>query len=140
MGMENRLKEIRKSRGLSQEALGDKCNPPIRFEHISRYENGVHFMQPDVLERIAKALGVHPYEIYDFGPLPKIYDVDEDLMFESLRVCELVAKQRGAKLSHKEMLSYAIKGYKIGLEWRKLGKKVVFDEPVMELILGQKTA
>lgn len=52
----HRIRDLRTRLGLSQRALGAKCRPPIRREHISHYETG----QPPglkILARIARALG-----------------------------------------------------------------------------------
>jgi transcriptional regulator with XRE-family HTH domain len=56
----NALKELRKTRGLSQKQLGDMCMPPIPDVYISRYENGKVGMKEDVVQSLAVALDVAP--------------------------------------------------------------------------------
>lgn len=59
-----RVKELRKSRGLTQEqlALLVDIEPP----NISKLENGNHFPLPDNIEKIARALNVYIKDLFDF--------------------------------------------------------------------------
>jgi transcriptional regulator with XRE-family HTH domain len=54
----NNVRFFRKKLGLSQEALGFKCNMPDVY--ISKLERGILNVGVDNLEKIAKALGVQP--------------------------------------------------------------------------------
>ena len=51
-----RVKEIRKGKGITQEQLAESVN--IEPPNISKIECGMHFPQPDKIEKIAKVLDV----------------------------------------------------------------------------------
>ena len=62
-----RVKELRKSKGITQEQIAELIN--IEPPNVSKMENGLHFPQPDKIEKIAKALGVSIQELFDFEHL-----------------------------------------------------------------------
>lgn len=74
-----RVKELRKSRGLSQEQLAEMIG--IEPKHVSRIEVGKSYPTLDRLERIAKALDVPMKTFFDFMHLEddpeRIRDIDE---------------------------------------------------------------
>jgi len=53
-----RLKLARKKAGLSMKALGERLNPPISAQAISKYEGGKMMPSSSVLVELGKALGV----------------------------------------------------------------------------------
>lgn len=55
-GFAERLRELRKQKGLSQTELGERVE--IHYTHIGRYERGVSRPAADTLKRLADALGV----------------------------------------------------------------------------------
>ena len=59
-----RVRELRKSRGITQEQIAELIN--IEPPNVSKMENGMHFPQPDKIEKIAKALNVEIYDLFDF--------------------------------------------------------------------------
>lgn len=60
-----RVADLRKSKGLSQEALAEKSGYSVEF--ISLVERGVNAPSVAGLERIAKALRVEVKDLFDFG-------------------------------------------------------------------------
>lgn len=62
-GMRNRIKELRKARGLTLEALATRANSSN--QHISHLENGRRRLTVDWMERLAAALDCHPFELLD---------------------------------------------------------------------------
>ncbi len=54
--MQNRLKELRKSRHLTQEELGEKIS--VTQQNISKYENDVYEMPVDVLVKLSRCFNV----------------------------------------------------------------------------------
>jgi transcriptional regulator with XRE-family HTH domain len=66
MGLTIRIREIRKQRGLTLEQLAPMVG--ISVPHLSQVERGVKNVNNHLLERIAKALGVAPYELIAEGP------------------------------------------------------------------------
>lgn len=75
-----RLKELRKSRGLTQEKLAEMIGRDTK--HISKLEIAGSYPSIETLERIAKALDVELKEIFNFDGLQeKNYIINE---FEKL--------------------------------------------------------
>lgn len=54
-----RIKELRKNKGITQEALSEKAG--IDSKHLSRIECGVNFPSLDLLSKIATILEIEPY-------------------------------------------------------------------------------
>ena len=59
-----RVKEIRKGKGITQEQLAESVN--IEPPNISKIECGMHFPQPDKIEKIAKVLDVDIKDLFEF--------------------------------------------------------------------------
>lgn len=59
-----RVRELRKNIGLTQEQMAEIIG--IEPPNISKMENGMHFPQPDKIEKIAKALNVSIFELFEF--------------------------------------------------------------------------
>ncbi|OMD80418.1 MULTISPECIES: helix-turn-helix domain-containing protein [Paenibacillus] len=57
-----RIREIRKSRGLSQESLGERCG--FTFSYIGGIERAENNVSIKNLEKIAHALNVEIYEFF----------------------------------------------------------------------------
>jgi transcriptional regulator with XRE-family HTH domain len=57
------LRELRKARGLSQEELAHRCD--LDRTYISALERKVYSATIDVLERLAKELGVEASDLID---------------------------------------------------------------------------
>lgn len=57
-----RIREIRKARGLSQEALGEKCG--FTFSYVGGVERAENNISIKNLEKIADALNVDLYEFF----------------------------------------------------------------------------
>jgi transcriptional regulator with XRE-family HTH domain len=55
-GFAERLRELRKQKGLSQSELGERVG--VHYTHVGRYERGVSRPAADTLKRLADALGV----------------------------------------------------------------------------------
>ena len=60
-----RIKEIRKTRGLSQEQLSGKID--IDPKHLSRIESGRSFPSLDTLEKLANTLQVEVKDFFEFA-------------------------------------------------------------------------
>ena len=59
-----RIRELRKSKGLTQEQVAEMIN--IEPPNFSKMENGMHFPQPDKIEKLALALNVNINELFEF--------------------------------------------------------------------------
>ncbi len=60
MEQPNRIKELRQSRGWSQQQLADRVSPKTTQPQIDRLEKGERKLSLEWMERIAPALGVDP--------------------------------------------------------------------------------
>ncbi|MDR2725592.1 MAG: helix-turn-helix transcriptional regulator [Candidatus Adiutrix sp.] len=65
----NNLKENRKKCGLSQAKLSEKAN--ISTQYIAMIEVSRKFPTPEVLERIARALEIEAYELFQVKHSPE---------------------------------------------------------------------
>ena len=65
MMLGNKLKELRKSKGFSQEELAYKCGLSLRT--IQRIENCESEPRGDTLRRISNELGFNSNDVYDWG-------------------------------------------------------------------------
>ena len=89
-----RLKELRKSRGMTQEQMAEFIN--IEPPNLSKIECGMHFPQPEKLEKIALALNIEVQELFDFEHLQKkqtlIKNINDILLSLDIKKVELVYK------------------------------------------------
>src|SRR4030042_5641780 len=60
-----RIKEIRRSKGLSQEQLAEKAD--INSKYLSRMERGRENPTLDMFIKLADALEIEMWEMFDFG-------------------------------------------------------------------------
>jgi len=60
-----RIKELRKSKGLSQEELAERAETSPNY--LSRMERGTENPTLDMLIKLANALEVEMWEMFDFG-------------------------------------------------------------------------
>ena len=76
-----RLRELRKSSGLTQEQLAEivAIEPP----NLSKIECGMHFPQPEKIEKIANALNVSIADLFQFEHF------QEDIMLKKAIISEL---------------------------------------------------
>ncbi|MCD7956091.1 MAG: helix-turn-helix domain-containing protein [Lachnospiraceae bacterium] len=68
--MNTKIKKIRIAKGLTQQQLGDLCDPPVAGANIRKYENGKQTPKLSTLQKIAAALGVSPFDLIDDEYLP----------------------------------------------------------------------
>jgi transcriptional regulator with XRE-family HTH domain len=73
-----RVREIRKSKGITQEQIAELIS--IEPPNVSKMESGLHFPQPDKIEKIANALNVSIQELFDFEHIQKREDLIEYIM------------------------------------------------------------
>ena len=60
----NRIKELRKSRGMTQENLSEYlgCEP----NHVAKIEAGTHFPQPEKLDILTKVFEISMKDLFDY--------------------------------------------------------------------------
>jgi transcriptional regulator with XRE-family HTH domain len=56
----NRIRDVRKQKGLTLAEVGAACDPPTTAQTIGRLETGMRNLSLDWMNRIAAALGVEP--------------------------------------------------------------------------------
>ena len=72
-----RLKEIRKARGLTQEALAEKVD--LSPQYLSRLEAGHQSPSLETVARLAEALDMELWELFDLGHQGTVKEVRERL-------------------------------------------------------------
>ncbi|OGL47592.1 MAG: hypothetical protein A2W05_10940 [Candidatus Schekmanbacteria bacterium RBG_16_38_10] len=72
-----RLKELRRSKQLSQEQLAEKAD--INSKYLSRMERGTENPTLDMLIKLSNALEVEMWEIFDFGHVAGRKDLKDSL-------------------------------------------------------------
>ena len=72
-----RLKELRKSKGFTQEQLAEKSG--IEPPNISKLESGMHFPQPENIEKFANVLDVEIKDMFDFQHFSKRGDLSKKI-------------------------------------------------------------
>lgn len=63
--MITRIREVRRSRGLTLEEVGRRCDPPTTPQTIGRLETGTRTVSVSWLNRIARALGVEAQDLVE---------------------------------------------------------------------------
>ncbi len=58
--MINRIRDVRREKGLTLAEVGERCTPPTTAQTIGRLETGMRNLSLDWMNRIAKALEVEP--------------------------------------------------------------------------------
>lgn len=74
----NRIREIRISHSLTQEALAEKIN--LSAKSLSQIELGNNFVSAETLEDLCAALSITPNVLFDF----KYSDVSEDISLDEI--------------------------------------------------------
>lgn len=64
----NRIRAIRRRRGLSQAQLAERCFPQTTAPTIEKLENGKMELTLTWMLRLAEALNEHPGDFIDFNP------------------------------------------------------------------------
>lgn len=89
-----RIRELRKSKKLTQEQFAELIG--MEPSNISKMESGLHFPQPEKLEKLAKILDVNVSELFNFEHFNKEEDlinyIDNSLKDFDLKTIELVYK------------------------------------------------
>nr|WP_298926837.1 helix-turn-helix transcriptional regulator [uncultured Erythrobacter sp.] len=72
--MINRIRDIRKAKGLTLAELADACSPPTTAQTIGRLETGMRNLSIKWMDRIGHALGVDPESLVrsEDGPQPQV--------------------------------------------------------------------
>ena len=96
-----RVKELRKSLKYTQEQVAQLID--IEPPNVSKLESGLHFPQPENIEKLAKALNVEVKELFDFDHI-KSRDELIDAIDKQLQ--ELTSKE--LEYFHKSLINYKI--------------------------------
>ncbi|PPQ47521.1 transcriptional regulator [Paenibacillus peoriae] len=71
-----RIRQVRKSRGLTQEQLGERAQ--LQSTYIGGVERGERNISIETLEKLIKALEMSPSEFFYFGDNPIEKDTDKN--------------------------------------------------------------
>lgn len=72
-----RIREIRKSKGLTQEELAEKIG--IGTPNVSYFETGKFAPSIENFEKIVNVLQVEPYEFYNFNHIKSVDNMRKEL-------------------------------------------------------------
>ena len=89
-----RLKELRRSKQLSQEQLAEKAD--INAKYLSRMERGTENPTLDMLIKLSNALEVEMWEMFDFGHV-----VSQKELKEAIRAFSKTADEPTLRLALK---------------------------------------
>ena len=95
--MENRIKEIRKLRKMTQQELADKVG--ISQAHIARIEKNERGLDIDVLPLFAKALNCEPWELLPKEMQPNITPEEVEILRAVRKAKEVTSKMDNSKAS-----------------------------------------
>ncbi len=72
--MINRIRDIRKEKGLTLADVAERCNPPTTAQTIGRIETGMRSLSLAWMNRIGEALGIDPNMLVKSGdaPIPQV--------------------------------------------------------------------
>lgn len=92
----NRIRDIRKARGLTQKQLADKIG--ANQSTVSKIEKGIANPTQQIMTRLADALDVEPIEFYELSDLQDrtldaLARMDADQRWAALTVLEAMASQ-----------------------------------------------
>jgi len=65
----NNIKKYRRNNGFSQDKLAELAG--ISSQYLATVETRRKFPTPEVLERLAEALGIEAHELFTFDPTPQ---------------------------------------------------------------------
>lgn len=89
-----RIRELRKSKNITQEQFAELIG--MEPSNISKMECGLHFPQPEKLEKLAKILGVDVQALFEFEHFNKKQDlikfIEDSLEEFDIKKIELVYK------------------------------------------------
>lgn len=115
------LKLLRKSKGLTQEALAELIG--LNQRQLTRIETGVSFLSANVLEKIALALNVNLEELFSFD-FERSLDVEDNkrIKAQTKSVEKIFTQVRKISGDQKQLeyLTLAIESLKSGASRRKL--------------------
>ena len=80
----NRVRELRKAQGLSQEELAEKAN--LHFTYVGAVEKGERNLSLKAIQKIAHGLGVNISELFSFYRQKKIVNEAELTKTEIMKI------------------------------------------------------
>lgn len=92
MTIGEKIKQIRKEKGLTQKALGELLS--ISEGMVRQYELGIRNPKIETIEKIASALKISPFEIMGYSYWDEKYNPDGKLA-EEVKVIQQVEKEFG---------------------------------------------
>ena len=95
-----RIRELRKSRGLTQEQLAELID--VEQKHVSRLELGKSFPTIERLERLAHALDIPLRDFFDFNHL-----ADSNTLTQNIEEILAGLNEENTKIFYKMLISVA---------------------------------
>ena len=98
--LENRLKKIRKTKGLTLQEVADKCHPTTVSPQIMKLEKGERGLDLNWMDRLSKALDCKPYELLPEEWQPAVANnTDIQLVINIVDTLNFFLKKEKAEMS-----------------------------------------
>ena len=134
--MKNRIHELRKIRGLTQDDVAEQAN--TSRQHIARLENGLRPLTDYWMTRLAEVLVCEPYELIY---APPEFQLKPELLEYVTEVVEELMEEKGYVLSRKKKTRVIVRVYELLEEQRKNGEGNTISNTVLNrLILNEQNA
>ena len=97
----NNLKNHRRKYGFSQDKLAELAG--ISSQYLATVETRRKFPTPEVLDRLAEALGIETHELFAFDPTPQneLEKLRKDITGEVVKTIKRLFAEENKKTSHR---------------------------------------
>ncbi|MDR1858591.1 MAG: helix-turn-helix domain-containing protein [Treponema sp.] len=97
----NNLKKHRRKYGFSQDKLAELAG--ISSQYLATVETRRKFPTPEVLDRLADALGIETHELFAFDPTPQneLEKLRKDITGEVVKTIKRLFAEESKKTSHR---------------------------------------
>lgn len=98
--MENRIKKLRKERGLTLQELADLVYPSTVSPQIMKLERGERGLDLNWMGRLSKALNCKPYELLpeEWQPAESGYEIDLQVIVNVIDTIDYFLKQEKVEM------------------------------------------
>jgi transcriptional regulator with XRE-family HTH domain len=135
----NRIKDIRKAKGLTMEALAQACGTTA--PQIDKLEKGRVRLNLDWMRRIATALGCHWAELVEDGPAAINQDLNVELLAQAIIVATEISDElraAGHDLAHDFPAKVAAGIYHEIIEGKPADRETAFREATIVAIAERR--
>lgn len=104
--LENRIKILRKKRGLTLQEVADLVFPPTVSPQIMKLERGERGLDLNWMERLSKALGCKPYELLpeEWQPVEISSNINYKFIVDTIDTLAYYLKQEKLKMEENDRI------------------------------------